>query len=53
MTNLNTKGAPKAELSAMREYFTDEDITKLSVAIGTINLWNRLAVGFGQTHAVD
>ena len=53
LTNLNTKGAPKTELAVMREHFTDEDITKLSVAIGTINLWNRLAVGFGQTHTVD
>jgi hypothetical protein len=28
-------------------------MTKITVAIGTINVWNRLAVGFRSQHPID
>ncbi len=31
---------------ALKAHFSEEEITKITVAIGTINVWNRLAVGF-------
>ena len=53
LTNLPETGAQDAEYEALRAHFNDEEIVKLSVAIGTINIWNRLAVGFRTQHAVD
>ncbi len=46
LTNLGATGAPDADYQELRAHFTDEECTKLTVAIGTINVWNRLAVGF-------
>ncbi len=45
--------APDADYAALREHFSDEEIVKLTLAIGTINVWNRLAVGFRSQHPVD
>lgn len=46
LTNLGASGAPDADYQELRAHFMDEECTKLTVAIGTINIWNRLAVGF-------
>ena len=32
----------------VREYFTDEEMTNLTLAIVAINGWNRFSVGFGM-----
>jgi len=53
LTNLAQTGAPDADFEALREHFSDEEITKLTVAIGAINVWNRIAVGFRAQHPVD
>ncbi|MEO3414371.1 carboxymuconolactone decarboxylase family protein [Roseovarius sp. CAU 1744] len=53
LTNLAETGAPDAEFDELRRHFSEEEIVKLSVAIGTINIWNRLAVGFRTRHEVD
>jgi len=53
LTNISTSGAPDADYEELRAHFSEEEIAKLSVAIGTINVWNRLAVGFRTPHAVD
>jgi AhpD family alkylhydroperoxidase len=45
--------APDADYAALREHFSDDEIVKLTLAIGTINVWNRLAVGFRSQHPVD
>ena len=37
----------------MREHFSDAEIAKLTIAIGAINIWNRIAVGFRFQHPVD
>ncbi len=43
-------GVPDAAYNAAREVFSDEEIAKLTVAIGTINIWNRIAVASRLQH---
>lgn len=37
----------------LKAYFSDVEIVQLTVLIGTINVWNRLAVGFRSQHPID
>jgi AhpD family alkylhydroperoxidase len=36
-----------------RRHFTEEELVKLTVAVGLINVWNRICVGFQAVHPVD
>ena len=42
--------APDADYAAMREHFDEAEAVKLTMLIGAINVWNRLAVGFRSQH---
>lgn len=53
LTTVAQSGAPDADFGALKPHFSEEEITKLTVAIGTINIWNRMAVGFRAQHPVD
>ncbi|MEM8645116.1 MAG: carboxymuconolactone decarboxylase family protein [Pseudomonadota bacterium] len=53
VTNISTSGASQADYDAIRGHFSDEEIANITVAIGTINVWNRLAVSFRTQHPVD
>lgn len=53
LTNIAQTGAPDADWVTMRAHFSDAEITNLTVAISTINVWNRLAVGFRMQHDID
>lgn len=53
VTNIAQTGIPDAEFEALKTHFTDAEITNITLAIGTINTWNRLAVGFRTQHPVD
>ncbi|HBF30143.1 carboxymuconolactone decarboxylase family protein [Rhizobium sp.] len=53
LTHLATTGAPDADFAALQAHFTHEEIANVTVAIGTINLWNMIAVGFRFQHPVD
>lgn len=53
LTNLAQTRAPDADFERLRAFFSEAEMTKLTVAIGTINVWNRLAVGFRAQHPVD
>ena len=53
VTLISQTGAPDAEFEAMRAHFSDEEITKITVAIGAINMWNRIAVSTRMQHPVD
>jgi AhpD family alkylhydroperoxidase len=53
ITNLAQTGAPDESYEALKAHFSEEEMTRLTVAIGTINMWNRLAVGFRSQHPVD
>lgn len=53
LTNIARSRAPDEDFAPLRDFFSEAEIARLSVAIGTINLWNRLAVGFRSQHPVD
>ena len=46
-------GAPGADYDEARRHFSPEELVKLTLAIGAINVWNRLAVGFRTVHPVE
>lgn len=53
ITNISQSGAPDNAYKPLNQFFTDEEITKLTVAIGIINIWNRLGVGFQMQHPIE
>lgn len=53
LTDISASGASDAEFEPLRAHFSDAEITRLTVAIGLINVWNRLAVGLRARHRVD
>ena len=53
LTRLSEGPVEDAVFNEMLNHFTEADITKYTVAIGTINIWNRLSVGFNIPHAID
>jgi len=53
LTLLPQTRAPDADFEKMREHFSDAEITNITIAIGTINVWNRIAVGFRMQHPVE
>ncbi len=46
LTLLPQTRAPDADYALLREEFSEREMVDLTLAIGTINTWNRLAVGF-------
>lgn len=53
LTNLPSTGAPDVDFEPLKEFFNRDEITNLTVAIGAINIWNRIAVGFRYQHPID
>lgn len=53
VTNLSTTGAPDEDYDNLRQHFSEAEVAKLTLVIGTINIWNRLAVSFRTQHPVD
>lgn len=53
VTRIADTGIPDAAFDALKVHFTEEEIVKVTVALGAINTWNRLAVGFRNQHPVD
>jgi len=45
--------APDADYEGLRAHFSESDIAKMIMLIGTINVWNRIAVGTRKPHPVD
>lgn len=52
VTRVSETGVPDEAWEAVRKEFTEEEIANLTVAIGMINVWNRLAVSFRTLHPV-
>ena len=44
--------APDDAYAAVRAHFDDRELVQLSLLIGAINTWNRLAIGFRSVHPV-
>ncbi len=53
VTNIAQTGIPDDAYENLRQHFSDEEMVKITVAIGAINVWNRLAVGFRGQHPID
>jgi AhpD family alkylhydroperoxidase len=53
VTNIAQTGVPDDVFNALKEHFSETEITIITVAIGAINVWNRLAVSFRSQHPID
>ncbi|MDF0732113.1 carboxymuconolactone decarboxylase family protein [Pseudomonas entomophila] len=51
LTRLPERGAPQAQYEALMEHFEPAEVVNLTLAIATINAWNRFGVGFAMTPA--
>jgi AhpD family alkylhydroperoxidase len=52
LTTIATSGAPDDAYAALEACFSAKEIVELTILIGQINLWNRLAIGMRTQHAV-
>ncbi|MDH4559105.1 carboxymuconolactone decarboxylase family protein [Pseudomonas sp. BN417] len=48
LTQLAERHAPQHQYDALREHFSEAEIVNLTLAIATINAWNRFGVGFAM-----
>ncbi|WP_323035575.1 carboxymuconolactone decarboxylase family protein [Pararhodobacter sp.] len=53
VTLVSESGIPEAVYQEMLAQFGEKEVVDLTVAIATINVWNRLAVGFRVPHPSD
>ncbi|HYZ23703.1 MAG TPA: carboxymuconolactone decarboxylase family protein, partial [Rhodopila sp.] len=53
LTRLADTGAPEEDYELLKAHFTEAEQVNLTLAIGAINTWNRLQVGFRAAHPVD
>lgn len=51
MTLLPSHQDSQAQYLALQEHFTDNEVVNLTLAIATINAWNRFGVGFAMVPA--
>ncbi|MCY1394284.1 Alkyl hydroperoxide reductase AhpD [compost metagenome] len=49
LTLLSIHHAPQHQYEALLEHFSEAEIANLTLAIATINAWNRFGVGFAMT----
>ena len=45
--------APDGDDAALGAHFSAKEIVDLTILVGMINLWNRLAIGMRYVHDVD
>jgi AhpD family alkylhydroperoxidase len=53
LTLISQTHAPDDVYEDVRRHFSEDEIVKLTVLIGMINLWNRVAIGFRSVHPVQ
>lgn len=46
LTNVRDTQAPDEDFAVVRAQFNDKEIADLTLAVATINAWNRLSIGF-------
>ncbi|WP_446745296.1 carboxymuconolactone decarboxylase family protein [Silvibacterium acidisoli] len=46
LTNIQQGHAPDAVYEEVKQHFEEKDLMNLTIAITTINAWNRIAIGF-------
>lgn len=52
ITLIAKAGAPEEVYQAARAHFSEAELVRLTLAIGVINIWNRLAIAFHAVHPV-
>jgi AhpD family alkylhydroperoxidase len=52
LTRVAKTGAPDEDYALVKHQFNEGELTYLTIAIGMINLWNRLQVGARAAHPV-
>jgi alkylhydroperoxidase family enzyme len=52
LTLVSKTHAPDAVYEEARRHFSEEELVKLTVCIGAINAWNRIAIGFRSQRPV-
>ena len=50
LTNVAQTGAPDADYEGLKPHFSEVEIVNLTLLIGLINSWNRMAVGLRAQH---
>lgn len=50
LTEIAERRAPDADYEELRRHFTEKEIVDLTILVGMINLWNRLAISMGYVH---
>ena len=53
LTRISETHAPDADYEGLRPHFSEKEIADLTILIGMINLWNRIAIGMRYVHDVD
>ncbi|MDB5414767.1 MAG: carboxymuconolactone decarboxylase family protein [Rubritepida sp.] len=53
LTLVAATGAPDADYDRLKAAFNDDEQANLTLLIGSINLWNRLQIGFRAVHPVQ
>lgn len=53
LTRLAERSPSDAAFAELREHFSEQECVDLSVAIGMINVWNRINCGFRTRHPND
>lgn len=53
LTRVAEAGAPEEAYQELLRHFTPAEAVNLTVAIGLINAWNRIAIGFAFVHPVE
>ncbi|MDF1791075.1 MAG: carboxymuconolactone decarboxylase family protein [Thalassobaculaceae bacterium] len=53
LTRVADTGAPDADWALVCDQFDEGERAWLSLVVGAINVWNRMAVGFRYTHPVE
>ncbi|BES70344.1 carboxymuconolactone decarboxylase family protein [Marinobacter nanhaiticus D15-8W] len=52
LTRIADTQAPDEDYEWARSQFSEEELVKLTLLIGAINIWNRFAIGFRNIHPV-
>ena len=53
LTRVGKTHAPDADYDLLKAQFDDKEIAHLTMAIGAINLWNRVQIGLRAVHQVE
>lgn len=53
LTLIASSQAPDADYELVREQFDEQELVNLTLLIGAINTWNRIAVGFRSQPAIE